>query len=82
MTMARHDLAHARQRRQPFEASPIVAERIGRVHVEQRYLHVGAHVAGDKHAAVRQEHGAMARRVPGVNDEMCRRAIPRNGGSA
>jgi hypothetical protein len=57
-----NDVDAGNVREQP-QALPVVAERIGGLHVKERDLQVGAHVAGDQDAAVREEDGAVARRV-------------------
>ena len=58
--VAGHHQPHARGPGQQSQAPPIAAERVGRLGVEQRDLDVGAHVAGDEHAGLGQEHGAVA----------------------
>ena len=70
VTVAGHDEPHARGLRQQSQALPVAAERVGRLHVEQRDLKVGAHVARDQHADLGQEHRAVTGgvRVVGEHD--------------
>src|SRR5580700_6780847 len=51
--VAGHHQAHTGHRRQCRQPGAVVAERILRRRVQQRYLHVGAHVAGHKDADLR-----------------------------
>ena len=81
MPVAGHYLADAGYGRQPLHPGAVVAERIRRDGVEQRYLHVGAHVSGDQDTALRQEHRAVTGRMPVVHDQPGLRTVPRDGGS-
>ncbi len=66
--VTRDHLLHAGHGRQPGEPGPVIAERVVRHGIKQRYLHVRAHIAGDQDAGIRQEHRAVARRVRVVDD--------------
>jgi hypothetical protein len=68
VAVAGHDQPHARGPRQQSQAPPVAAERVGRLGVEQRDLDVGAHVAGDEHSDLGQEHGAVTGGVPVVRE--------------
>jgi len=81
MPVAGHHLPDAGHGRQPLHPGAVVAERIRRDGIEQRYLHVGAHVSGDQDTALRQEHRAVTGRVPVVHDQPGLRPVPRDGGS-
>lgn len=77
--VAGHDLAHPGHGRQPLHPGAVVAERIRLRRVEQRDLHVGAHVAGHEDAGVGQEHRAVTGCVPVVHDQQGLRPVPGNG---
>ena len=82
MPVAGHHLPDAGHGRQPLHPGAVVAERIRRDGVEQRYLHVGAHVPGDQDTSFRQEHRAVTGCVPVVHDQPGLRPVPRDSGSA
>jgi hypothetical protein len=79
VAMTGHDDPHPRDGRQHAQPVPVAAERVGvgRLGAEQRYLHVGAHVPGDEHSGVRQEHRAVSRRVRVVREHDRARTAPR-----
>ena len=79
MPVTGYHLAYAGHRRQSRKPRAVVAERVLRLRVQQRDLHVRAHVAGHEDASLRQEHRAVARRVPVVHDQFRGRAVPGNG---
>jgi hypothetical protein len=80
MPVTGDDLAHAGYGRQPLQPDPVVAERVRRDGVEQRNLHVRAHVAGDQDPGARKENGAVAGGVPVMHDQPGLRPVPRDGG--
>ena len=81
MPVTGDDLAHAGHGCQPLHPGAVVAERIRRHDVEQRDLHIRAHVAGDQDAGAGKENGAVAGGVPVVPDQLSLRPVPRDGGS-
>ena len=78
VAVAGHHLTDARHGRQSLHPGAVVAQRIRRDRVQQRYLDVGAHIAGHQDASVGQEHGAVPWRMPVVHDHLGRRPVPGN----
>jgi hypothetical protein len=68
VAVAGHDQPYPLGPGQQSQASPVAAEGVGRLGVEQRDLNIGAHVAGDEHAGLGQEHGAVTGRVRVVRE--------------
>jgi len=70
--------AHTGHGGEPPQARSVGSERIFRERVQDWYLDVGEHVAGHEDPSVRDEHRAVARRVPVMDDHLRGRAIPRD----
>jgi hypothetical protein len=78
VAVAGHHQAHPRHGRQPLHPGAVITERIRRRGIEQRNLHVGTHIPGDQDTAVRQEHRAVAGRVPVMHDQPGLGPLPRD----
>ena len=78
MSVTGHYLPHPGDSRQPGQPGAVVAERVLRHRVQQRYLDVRAHVTGHEDTGVGQEHRAVAGRVPVVHDQLGLGPVPRD----